>query len=250
MTKTKSKSQPRKVEPITADEAHDANENALMFRFRPEDLAVASLSIVQPNSLMPEARKHIGEFYNNLYREFYKGGVEIIIAAFDTPRSLKRAKQPGEKYDPKEKPLCASANGVLPYKQYVGTEYQGENIPAICDGCPFKDDGQCREFYKYFGLQVSNLKRVAFKPTYLSKNEAKRLNDSLREDAMNGEIYSYRLTVTDEVNDQWFTFIAERERLIEDKPMIAEIIGLNKAYEQQRALYIGNVNLMLNDIQS
>lgn len=134
-----------------------AGEDESMFGFSLPQMAIPSLVIVQAGSRMPDKKNHIGEIYNTVTREFYKKA-ELAFVGWNTPRAVLPFP-----YNASSPQLCASPNGVEPYRKYIGQEIHAKNafeeleatIPETCEDCPFAV-GLCTQMFRYFGLQLDN----------------------------------------------------------------------------------------------
>ena len=118
-----------------------------------EDMSVPKVVLVQAQSKnVPDLNAKIGKFYNRTTGETRDvfTGVMIGIAKFRFCRD--KSKQ----FDIKDKPLCASDDGLYPRPQFVGTVVMGTKITGNpCAQCPFAkfgDNGEAPYCPKGYGI--------------------------------------------------------------------------------------------------
>lgn len=155
--------------------------------FDARDMTLPRLQLVQAQSKIPGALKHLGEWFdlatNTFHAElnglfFNVGRQRVMFAAV---------------YNANDKALCASNDGKLPRPEYVGKQVGQWDIPDNCHDCPFAVWGQdtggratkppCAELYVYAFLNFDG------SPYMLSIRgsgikEARKLNYVLRSAGM------------------------------------------------------------------
>lgn len=151
--------------------------------FDTRDMTLPRLQLVQAQSRIPSALKHIGEWYDNAAGTFHEGLMGVFFNAG------RQRVMFGAQYSAEAKALCASNDGKAPRLEFVGKVVDGVMIPDTCKDCHFAQWGQdasgkaikpaCRELYTYAFLSVDG------SPFMLSVHgagitEAKKLNYLMR----------------------------------------------------------------------
>ena len=152
--------------------------------FDAKDMTLPRLQLVQAQSKVPSALKHVGEWYDTAAGVFHEGLMGVFFNA-----GRQRVMFPEKYAGPDSKALCGSNDGKTPRAEFVGKLVSGQTIPDICKDCFFSMWGQdemgksikppCREVYAYAFLSVEGA------PYMLSVHgagiaEAKKLNYLMR----------------------------------------------------------------------
>ncbi len=134
------------VSPIEIDGADELDRS---------DVQIPRLELVQAQSDMPDANKHLGEWYNTLTGEFQPTVTAILLSLAKGRTAFPR------KFARDSKPLCVSDDGVTPRRDYIGKTILDDltkreyTIDGVCDACPlgmFGENGEtplCAKSYTY-----------------------------------------------------------------------------------------------------
>ncbi len=168
------------------------NSNELMVGgiddFDARDMTLPRLQLVQAQSKIPGALKHLGEWFDLATNTF---NAELNGVFFNVGRQRVMFKQP---YNSADKALCASNDGKLPRPEFIGHDVGGEwPIPDNCHDCPFAMWGTdangrstkpaCSELYVYAFLNFDGSPyMVTIRGSGIK--EARKLNYVLRSSGM------------------------------------------------------------------
>lgn len=186
------------------------------------DYAMPYVRIVQGTSTMPNARYHVGDFYNDLTGEFATSILVVLLRPARKTRKFMPDKKRGE-----EKILCASRNYNTPDERYVSTNVRGVTIAGDCNACQFSqwhtdDNGKkipppCGLVYEYVAYDIKAGMPFTISFSKSSIPFARRLNSVY---AAFGSETAIRMQ-THQVQrngDSYYepTFIVERDYVIDD----------------------------------
>lgn len=178
-------------------------EDESMFGFSVQQVAIPSLTIVQPSSRMGDKNKHLGQIYNTVTREFFNA-VELAFVGWNTPRAVLPFP-----FDATAPQLCASPNSVQPYPKYVGLTIHARRpdddleatVPDVCEDCQFSVGGFCTQMFRYFGIQMENGYPFTMRLKRTAMEAARTLNFWLAQNERKHEYKTFIMTTEEVVSD-------------------------------------------------
>lgn len=151
-----------------------------------EDMQIPQMILVQAQTKekkVPNAKDHLGEFYNNLTGEFRKEINAIILAVAKGRVCFDRA------FDSESDPLCGSDDSLMPRSDYLGAQIHDTELDldvtiggGPCSECPLSKFGpnseapMCAKSFTYGMIDAETMMPFLVSASRASSSAGKQLN--------------------------------------------------------------------------